>query len=100
MNTPAARGAWDATYGKACLGDKFADAVVEITTAITDNLTLVSDLEIRVRTKCGRASAYAKIRLSANEMRDLAELLQTAADRVDELEQMRLQMAEQAEVAA
>lgn len=100
MNTPAAPGAWEVTYGKAYLGDKFADAAVEITTAITDHLTLVSDLEIKVRTNGGRATAYAEIRLTSQEMRDLAALLQIAADRVDELDQMRLQMLEQTKVAA
>lgn len=100
MNTKAAPGAWDATYNKAYLGDKFADATVSITTALTDHLTLISDLEIKVRVKDQRANAYAEIRLSAQEMRDLAALLQTAADRTDELEQMMLQMVEQAKAVA
>lgn len=99
MKTPAT-GTWEATYGKVYLGDKFNDATIAITTALTDHLGLVSDLEMTVRVPGGRAHNYTEIRLSAQEMRELAALLQTAADRVDELEQMRQRIVEQNKVAA
>ena len=99
MNTPVT-GTWDATYGKAYLGDKFNDATIAITTALTDHLGLVSDLEMKIRVPGGRALSATDIQLSAQEMRELATLLQTAADRVDELEQMRQRIVEQNEVAA
>lgn len=92
MRTPIAPGAWDDTYRKAYLRDISDHATVEITTAITDHLVLVSDIQMTVRTPCGRARAYAEVRLSAQEMRELADLLQITADRVDELEQRRRQM--------
>lgn len=97
---PASTGMWDATYRKFHLGGICDPASVEITTAISDRLELVSDLEIRVRAGQGmRAHAYAEIRLSANEMRKLAEMLETAADRVDELETLRDQSAQFEEAA-
>lgn len=100
MNAQYVPGIWDSTYGHTYLGDKFADASVCITTAITEHLVLVSDLELRVRIGGGRATTFTEIRLSAQEMRELAELLETAADRVDELDHMRQQLlAEQGEVA-
>lgn len=99
MNAPASPGMWDATYRKFHLGNEFETPHVEISTALTDHLTLVSDLEIKVSAGGGRGWAYAEIRLSAPEMRELAEILKTAADRVDELEQLRQQPAHQ-QVAA
>lgn len=98
MNAPASPGMWDATYRKFHLGNAFETPHVEITTALTDHLILISDLEITVRIS-NHAQAYAEIRLSASEMRELAEILKTAADRVDELEQLRHQAASQ-QVAA
>ena len=95
MSAASVPGAWDTTYGRATLsGNEWQDDV-SITTAITDHLRLVSDLEIKVRSPDGRASASAEITLSAQQMRDLAAMLQTAAARVDELEHMREQMVEQ-----
>lgn len=100
MSTPIATSVWDATYGKVYLGSSVGYHTIEITTAITDRMDLVSDLEMTVRTGDGRGRAYIEIRLSAQEMRELAALLQTAADRVEDLEKILQQMVEQNEVAA
>lgn len=94
MNTKQRPGTWEQTYRKVHVGNAFDYATASITTAITDRLDLVSDLEIRLRVK-GKATATAEISLDAASMRELAALLEAAADRVDELVQMRERMMDE-----
>lgn len=108
MSARTVAGTWDCTYRRAHLGDHSELTSVEIITAISDHMTLVSDLEINIHAPGGRvdmpgcrAKAGAAIRLSAQEMRELSALLPDSANRVDELEQMRRRLlAEQAQVPA
>lgn len=88
-------GTWDETYVKTRIGHRFRPVDVAVVTAISDQLTLVADLQIETDALDGNriiARSRTTVQLSAAEMRELADQLLQAANRVDALEAKQRQL--------